>query len=408
MNHISRRKLTIIKGLVVGMAITFLYFNAKAVNIAYHKDITVIAAIKEQITRQQLNYPHSVERFYKLKAYQMAWIAPDTIKMHALDAMLLLDCVLQYGFDHQDYHPRELIYDQLHNITELNSKAGIKEKASFDVLLTDAMITFINNLHYGKLNAEFPAVKIDQADQKNLSAAHWLVNAMSDRNFMPALLSVQPKSKVYRDLQSMMRLITGQYIGDCYEVPAGQIRQIAVNMERLRWSNNESDNYITINVPSSSLWYYNDGDIDRFKVDLQLPLTLLPKAETTLVALCTGTQFSIQQRKIDAGKGLLILDFQNDFHSYFPIGDNTHVYVKHGERLSDLILYNDGSANKIKSLFQAMRAGIHKKFKLKTPVPVKIIYITCEMKEGVLVQYPDTYRLDNALANALYHLKKYN
>jgi len=49
MNHISRRKLTIIKGLIVGLAITFLYFNAKAVNIAYRGDIIVTAAIKAQI-----------------------------------------------------------------------------------------------------------------------------------------------------------------------------------------------------------------------------------------------------------------------------------------------------------------------------------------------------------------------
>ena len=406
MNHIGRRKLTIIKGIVVGAVIIFLYFNAKAVNIIALSDGPVSSAIKFQIGKKKLNYPRLVEGFYKQKAYKLAWIAPDTVQMHAMDAMLLLDCVLQYGFDHQDYHPQELVYDQLHFITELNNKAGINDKASFDVLLTDAMITFINNLHYGKLNPEFPAAKIDLADVSRLNAANLLVGALSDQNFMTKLLNVQPQSKVYRDLQDMMRLMTGQYIGDCYVVPPGQIRKVAINMERLRWLNNASTNYITINIPSNSLWYHNGGDIDRFKVDVQLPIRSLPTAETSLTALRTGTQFSILQRKVSASKGLLILDFQNDFYSYFPIGDNIHVYVKHGERLANLILFNDGSSGRIQDLFEAMHTGIRKRFKLKTAVPVKIIYITCEMKEGILVQYPDSYRLDTAMENALYKAQK--
>src|SRR6187402_1169849 len=117
----------------------------------------VTDAIKRN--RAGLYYPNSVERFYKENGYNLAWIAPDTIKTHAWDAMLLLDCVLHYGLSHADYHPKQLQYVTLHKL--INQKGTADENASYDVLLTDAMISFINNLHYGKLNPDYSPTKID-------------------------------------------------------------------------------------------------------------------------------------------------------------------------------------------------------------------------------------------------------
>ncbi|MDB5022250.1 MAG: L,D-transpeptidase family protein [Mucilaginibacter sp.] len=57
--------------------------------------------------------------------------------------MLMLDCVKLYGLNHHDYHPKQLIYDQLHKLVE---KVGTKaEKARYDILLTDAMIRLVND-----------------------------------------------------------------------------------------------------------------------------------------------------------------------------------------------------------------------------------------------------------------------
>ena len=35
------------------------------------------------------------------------------------------------------------------------------KKARFDILLTDALVALMNNLHYGKLNPKYAAEKID-------------------------------------------------------------------------------------------------------------------------------------------------------------------------------------------------------------------------------------------------------
>jgi L,D-transpeptidase YcbB len=178
-----------------------------------------------------LYYPRSVERFYKQNGYKLAWIAPDTVKTHAWDAMLLLDCVKQYGLNHEDYHPDLLLYPTLHKL--IGQKRNSEETAIYDVLLTDAVIRFINNLHYGKLNPVYTALKVDRGTKFKADEA--LLLALQSNNFLSAIDNVQPKSKLYFDLQDHMRLLVGQRSGDCYIIPQGLIRKMAINMERLRW-----------------------------------------------------------------------------------------------------------------------------------------------------------------------------
>jgi len=189
----------------------------------------IALAIKSQYGN--LYYPRSVEKFYKQNGYKLAWIAPDTVKTHAWDAMLLLDCVKQYGLNHDDYHPKQLLYPKLHSLIE--QKMNTAETAIYDVLLTDAMICFINDLHYGKLNPVFTPEKVDKGVKFSADAA--LLNALHSNDFLSAIDSVQPKSKLYFDLQDHMRLLVGQRSGDCYAIPQGLIRKMAINMERIRW-----------------------------------------------------------------------------------------------------------------------------------------------------------------------------
>ena len=45
-------------------------------------------------------------------------------------------------------------------------------------------------------------------------------------------------------------------------------------------------------------------------------------------------------------------------------------------------------------------------FNLTTPVPIKIIYRTCIVKEGEVLDYKDVYDLDNRLEMMLYNVTR--
>ncbi len=192
-------------------------------------DTTIYHALNR--SRASLYYPLSVKRFYKANGYKLAWIAADTVKTHIWDAMMLLDCVRQYGLNHEDYHPKQLLYPELYKLIKQNKKD--EAAALYDVFLTDAIIRFINDLHYGKLNPIYSTGRIDQSIKFKAYAE--LMLALNNNDFDSVINSVHPKSKLYFDLQDHMRLLVGQRSGDCYVIPQGLIRKMAINMERLRW-----------------------------------------------------------------------------------------------------------------------------------------------------------------------------
>jgi len=215
------------------------------------------AQVKQALKKESNNlyYPNSVERFYQQNGYQLAWIAPDTIKTHVWDAMLLLDCVRQYGLNHEDYHPKMLLYPELHKL--IDQKGTQEEAAAYDILLTDAMIRFINDLHYGKLNSVYTMKKIDSGVK--FKAEHELLVALQGNDFLHAIDGAQPRSKLYFDLQDHMRLLVGQRGGDCYVIPPSLIRKMAINMERLRWISTTGKNiHLTCIVREGMVIDYKD------------------------------------------------------------------------------------------------------------------------------------------------------
>jgi len=241
-------------------------FKLKAVS-----DTTIYHTLKR--SRTYLYYPQSVERFYKANGYKLAWIAADTIKTHVWDGMLLLDCVRQYGLNHEDYHPKQLLYPELHKLIQQNAKG--EAAALYDIFLTDAIIRFINDLHYGKLNPVYTAEKIDNG--LKFKAYTELMLALNSNDFDGVINSVQPKAKLYLDLQDHMRLLVGQRSGDCYVIPQGLIRKMAINMERLRWiSTTGKKVHLTLIVRGGDVISYKD----EYHQDKQLERRLYNESTT--------------------------------------------------------------------------------------------------------------------------------
>jgi murein L,D-transpeptidase YcbB/YkuD len=422
-----------------------------------------------------LNYPGSTKYFYTQRMFGPNWVLSNDDGKQTWAAMLMIDCVKQFGLIHNDYHPQELLYDRLHNILERSNTVSIPQQARFDIMLTDAMLTFINHLHYGKFNPEYPASKIDEGkldDDKlmDFKATDLLAKATGDKDFMQVIISAQPQDATYQQLQNYMHLVAGIYIDDCYEFPEANIRKMAINMERLRWAAIDSSNCIQINIPSYLLKFYHAGVIDTFKVivgkaqnptptlqsairyfttapEWRVPAKifadeLLPKAieDSNYLAknhysiyddqelLIQPDKSSLIKIKEDPGKyyvrqsaggdnalGLIVFRFPNMYDVYLHDTPNKNLFnnderalshgcirVEHAELLASKLLVNDGTANKVRALRGSINATQTKTFNLKKAVPIKVTYLTCEMKEGELVIYKDIYNLDKDMEAAIY------
>lgn len=262
------------------------------------KDTAIGREIIQQIAAHQkaLYYPGSVSRMYRQGGYKLIWIAPETVKTPAVDAMLMLDCVLQFGLRYDDYHPEELSYNQFYKLRKEFATTGDRQKAEFDILLTDAMINLINNLHYGKLNPLFTASKIDSGNAPGFAAVKLLADAIASNDFKGLIETAQPQTKTYLDLQHQLLQLTGSYRENCYKIPQIDILNIAVNMERLRWITPDTGNYVRVNIPSFTLEVHNAAAVKTFNVIVGKQPTPTPTLQSRIEYFITCPEWKVPSR----------------------------------------------------------------------------------------------------------------
>lgn len=371
--------------LSAGIILLLIGFAPNVVARSAPKDTSIATVIKDQLAAhcKELYFPNSVQRFYRHTGFKLAWIAPDTVKTHATDAMLLLDCVVTYGLKHADYHPNQLLYDKL---KLLRSSAGLvsnRQKAMFDILLTDAILAFENNLHYGRLNPNYPYTKIDSGIKGDFDAEKVLMKALKSQQFEKEISKVQPQTKAYTSLKHQMYLMKGLYELDCYEFSEADVQRVAINMERLRWYNTSKKIDMAINIPSGILTVHTKTNDQYFKIKIDKPGMDQLEASLDYAKVTIGT-----------AKGQLFLQITRPG------------YQKQGEPIiktltnKDTVLIPVSVARGVN--FTSLLSNTNK----KQPVPVSLTYLTCEIKNGQLVTYQDVFHADQKLKKALYKVNK--
>ena len=274
-----------------GCFLLFFMFSLRAYPAGLRYSPTKKTDISEEIRRQLnkgnlwLNYPVSAKRFYDERNYLEQWITPDN-QEKTWKAMLMLDCVLQFGLSYSDYHFSDHLPSALHDILERPDQVTLAQKARFEIMLTDDMITFVNQLHFGVLNPSFAQGVIDST-YTGFRSEVILANAMKQEKFMAALTAVQPKSRVYERLQEYLSSSV-RYLDNCYQLPEGELQNVAMNMERLRWAAIEEKSYILVNIPSYTLKYYHADNVDEFKVTVGRPETPTPSLQSKIESFTTG------------------------------------------------------------------------------------------------------------------------
>ncbi len=264
---------------------------------ATQADTSLNAEIRRQLQagelKSKLYFPASVARFYAKTGYKPAWIKPQGGMGHAWQAMLMIDCVLQFGLSHNDYHPKELTYGALHDILDTPGKVTPQLQARHELLLTDALLTLINHLHYGKLNPNYSSARIDRDAALKFNAGNVLAASLQQKDIMQLISGVQPKAKAYIGLQSRMHLLEGIQQDDCYEIPQAEVRKIAINMERLRWAETDDSVYIQINIPTYTLNFFLKDTVRTFKVIVGKPATPTPTFNSAITRMTTAPEWKV-------------------------------------------------------------------------------------------------------------------
>ncbi len=384
-------------------------------------DTTVAGEIRLQLDAYKhqgaLYFPNSVTRFYQQQAYQPVWVSH---QQKAWQGVLLLNCVLQFGLCHSDYHPKELDYGALRQVLEHPEQVNRNERVRYDIMITDALITLMNHLHFGKLNPFFSPRAIDNGYAGEFCAPDLLARATRQQDMLSIITNVQPQTKAYTDLQNKMRDIT-QYQQDCNEIPEAAVRKMAINLERIRWADVTENNWLQVNIPSFELRYHLKDSVIIFKTVVGPAVARTPILNSTLTDFTTASKLANVKLPGDVDgsknpKGVIYFWFKNPYGISLAGRPEKDLFEKHDrafnadgilveqpEKLATLLLEQDNNKAGIKLLQESIPNYAITNFVLQKPVAIKITYITSEVRSGTVVNYPDLYNKDKQLEMKLYN-----
>lgn len=252
----------------------------------------IASSLTDNITLSKLHYPKSVIQFYIKNNSEYAWINSSQKLDQPELAMLLLEYSYRFGLSLSDYHPEILSLENLRKLRDTPIEINQKEQAMFDILMTDALITFINNLHFGKYNPSYTSSFIDTNDINGFRSENVLLYARQQKDFLNAILDAQPKIKAYTDFQDYLNTVYAE--NDCMDSHP-EMGKIMINMERLRWINTKSTTYILVNIPSYTLQLHQKDSISDFKVIIGKPNTRTPVLESTVSHFTTAPDWKVPQ-----------------------------------------------------------------------------------------------------------------
>ncbi|PAW94777.1 hypothetical protein CKK33_15250 [Mucilaginibacter sp. MD40] len=269
-------------------------FRAGATALDAKQPQSLNQEIEEQLKSGNLalHFPKTVHNYYTSRQYTPIWLVKEPQVQNTWAAMLMLDCVLQFGLNKADYHANELLYTTLHDILEQPGQISPVKQARFEIMLTDALVTFINYIHYGKYNPSLPAAKIDKGIT-DFNATRLLDSAIKSNDLMAVVLTAQPQGALYQYLQARLHTVAGVQLGDCYEFPEKDVRKMALNMERLRWSAADTSTFIMVNIPSYTLTFRHHNISDTFKVITGTPKNPTPTLNSAVKFFTTAPAWKV-------------------------------------------------------------------------------------------------------------------
>ncbi|RKE56049.1 L,D-transpeptidase family protein [Sphingobacterium detergens] len=262
----------------------------------YAQDLKVTNEIssflKDSLNLSNLNYPKSVIRFYTTNNYEYLWLNDKQKIDQASIALSLLIQPNRFGLLPSDYHLENLSLERLKELRSSSPEKQQKEKAQFEILMTDGLLSFINNLHFGKYNPLYQPSYVDSVRINGFCADEILSDAGRQDGFLNLVHEAQPKFKAYQAFQDYL---DQAYAANNTMTSPAEMEKILINMERLRWINTQSLDYILINIPSYTLEFHYNSNVSEFKVVVGKPKTATPILESEINYFSTAPDWRVPQ-----------------------------------------------------------------------------------------------------------------
>ncbi|GAA4010615.1 hypothetical protein GCM10022408_23700 [Hymenobacter fastidiosus] len=205
----------------------------------------------------------SVQLFYAANAYHPVWTQDTGWNSAAAAALDLLARAPEYGLRREDYawwHLQSLADSLQLGTARLRGPL----LAGFELRLTDALLRYATHVQRGRLTAATLAPALNEEDAPVVARLRLALNT----NTLPGFIrESQPRGRAYQQLQlAWLAALAAACPEDSARLLTGEsslFRQVAINLERLRWAAVADSEYAEVNIPAFHLQLIRHGQVVR-------------------------------------------------------------------------------------------------------------------------------------------------
>ena len=251
--------------------------------------------LRTRANRLPLTQSQPGRTFYRRRTYAPAWCAATHPAARGRAALALLTRAEDYGLLPGLYHVGALkaLSDSLAQ-PQASERHGA-QLARFDVLLTDGLLTFAVHLRRGRLRAFTPS-PLEKAGVP-FNPAAWLARALVAPDFAVALLQCQPQQREYQQLQQALARWRRRPAGPDAGQRSRRVRQIAVTLERWRWTAIPDAEYVLVNLPAYQLEVVRRGRVlQTHRLVIGRPASPTPTLSSRLTSFTVAPEWRVPRR----------------------------------------------------------------------------------------------------------------
>ena len=172
---------------------------------AQGKELNLIITARQHPYLRQTEFSNRAEdldALYKLNGYDLLWLGKDNSAKSIADALDLLAKASEQGFDESNYD-LAMLRAKYSSILGLSGES-YRELALYDSALSLALLRYLHDLHYGRINPQGIKFNLRQREKKLVDLPSLLKDSVA-LNTIPQLnLLVEPKLQQYQKLKAAL------------------------------------------------------------------------------------------------------------------------------------------------------------------------------------------------------------
>jgi murein L,D-transpeptidase YcbB/YkuD len=169
------------------------------------QEITAIITAKQHPFLMLSNFSNrtdDLESLYKMSNHQLLWLGNADAEKNIIDTLNLLANAAVHGLSPKNYDT-DILQQKLQPALKLKPDA-YKELALYDTAISIALLRFVHDLHYGRVNPQGINFNLKLREKKLLDLPLLIKNSLAQTTLLELPLAVEPQLKQYQKLKQAL------------------------------------------------------------------------------------------------------------------------------------------------------------------------------------------------------------